>query len=72
LIKIRKRLSQYESDKNSVRESGKNIGLYNTNRRLQLTYGEKYGLQINSKYGMGTVVYVTIPLAVTTETQGRS
>ena len=63
LNEIRNKLLRYQSDVNSLWESGKNIGLFNTNRRLQLTYGQEYGLKINSKYGMGTVVYVTIPLA---------
>jgi two-component system sensor histidine kinase YesM len=38
------------------------IGLFNTNKRLKLTYGEKYGLKIRSKLGHGTVVYIRIPI----------
>lgn len=39
----------------------KHIGLYNVHRRLVLLYGEKYGLEINSIYGEGTFVKITIP-----------
>ena len=41
--------------------SGSNIGIYNTHQRLQLLYGERYGLQYQSAYGDGTEVHVRIP-----------
>jgi two-component system sensor histidine kinase YesM len=37
------------------------IGLFNTNKRLTLSYGREYGLRILSKPGWGTSVQVTIP-----------
>jgi two-component system sensor histidine kinase YesM len=37
------------------------IGLYNTNKRLQLTYGPRYKLLILSKKGWGTAVQIRIP-----------
>lgn len=37
------------------------IGLRNVNRRIQLCYGEEYGIQIKSKVGQGTTVTVRIP-----------
>ncbi|TNJ61605.1 sensor histidine kinase [Paenibacillus hemerocallicola] len=37
------------------------IGLFNTDKRLKLTYGEAYGLQLRSKPGFGTVVSMSIP-----------
>jgi len=37
------------------------IGLFNTNRRLKLMYGDEYGIKIRSRYGLGTVVYIEIP-----------
>ena len=40
--------------------SGSNIGIYNTHLRLQLLYGEKYGLHFESEKGNGTEVLVTI------------
>lgn len=39
------------------------IGLFNTNKRLKLTYGHNYGIEINSKYGVGTAVYICIPVS---------
>lgn len=40
---------------------GSNIGIYNTHLRLQLIYGEKYGLHYESIYGKGTEVAIRIP-----------
>lgn len=42
--------------------SSDHIGLYNTNKRVQLTYGENHGMKIWSKPGWGTVVAVKIPI----------
>ena len=38
------------------------IGLFNTNKRLILRYGEEYGIKILSKYGMGTAIQFVIPI----------
>ena len=43
------------------------IGLYNTNARIQLLYGEEYGILFSSVQGMGTSVTLTIPCIRTTE-----
>ncbi|MFT4143467.1 MAG: sensor histidine kinase [Mobilitalea sp.] len=37
-------------------------GLYNINRRLQLTYGDDYGIQIESIYGQGTSLKIILPM----------
>lgn len=36
-------------------------GLYNINRRLQLKYGNEYGIQIQSILGVGTSLKITLP-----------
>lgn len=36
-------------------------GLYNVNRRIQLMYGEDYGLTISSQEKLGTIVRIIIP-----------
>jgi two-component system, sensor histidine kinase YesM len=36
-------------------------GLYNVNERIQLKFGEEYGLRIQSNYGEGTLVEVYLP-----------
>ncbi|MFC6548022.1 sensor histidine kinase [Cohnella cellulosilytica] len=55
LREIRKRL-------NEDSEYSSHIGLINTNKRLKLAYGEKYGLRIRSKHGRATGVYIRIPI----------
>jgi len=44
-------------------EYSNHIGLFNTNKRLKLTYGNDYGIHINSKLGLGTVVYIRMPIS---------
>lgn len=43
-------------------EYSEHIGLFNTNKRLKLAYGEAYGITIHSKERLGTAVYLKIPL----------
>jgi two-component system sensor histidine kinase YesM len=38
------------------------IGMYNTNKRLQLIYGPEYGLNVVSQIGIGTHVTLRIPI----------
>lgn len=47
---------------NSNTDSSEHIGLYNTDKRLKLMYGENNGVKISSKLGFGTVIYINIPL----------
>lgn len=51
-------LVDYLDGKNTAFTS---IGLQNIQRRVQLYYGEEYGLQISSSPGHGTLVTLTIP-----------
>lgn len=55
LLKIKDRLDKGQ-------KLNQMVGLYNTNKRLKLLYGEKNGLDIRSKYMLGTVVYFYIPI----------
>lgn len=41
--------------------SGNGYGIYNVQQRIQVYYGKKYGLQINSTIGAGTTVTLKIP-----------
>ena len=52
-------LRDYLDDKNNAFKS---IGLKNIKKRIQLYYGEKYNLSIDSRPGQGTSVTVTLPL----------
>ena len=56
LAEIQQRLQQNDSV-----ESAGHIGLYNTNKRLQLLYGESSRLKIYSKRNFGTIVQLMIP-----------
>lgn len=42
-------------------EQSTGFGLANVNKRLKLNYGSRYGLDIRSKKGKGTVIIITIP-----------
>ena len=42
-------------------KTGNNIAIYNTHHRLQILYGEKYGLSYFSELGIGTDVNILIP-----------
>ena len=40
----------------------KSIGLYNINQRMKLSYGNEYGIKIDSMPGKGTTVHLILPL----------
>lgn len=42
-------------------DSSKSIGLYNIYQRIQLCFGNNYGLQVKSKKNVGTLITMTIP-----------
>lgn len=37
-------------------------GLFNVNERIRLTYGAAYGIEVESEYGQGTRINVSLPL----------
>ena len=43
-------------------EDGHGFGLKNVLQRIQLTYGNDYGIEINSQLGQGTEVKVILPV----------
>ncbi|MDE5699851.1 MAG: sensor histidine kinase [Lachnospiraceae bacterium] len=49
-------------DNNLRSDRMSSIGIANVNRRIQLVYGENYGLSVESRYNEYTKVSVTIPL----------
>jgi two-component system sensor histidine kinase YesM len=46
----------------AVGSSHPHLGLYNTNKRIRLLYGENYGLALSSAIGAGTTVVIHIPV----------
>lgn len=58
----REKLSQIRNQLEDDFEYSQHIGLMNTNERLKLIYGSQYNIVIRSKLGMGTAIYITIPI----------
>jgi len=63
LAELNEKLSTYrltdEMDKNEKIARG--IGIMNVHRRIQMVFGEEYGLRIESKQGEGTKMYMDMP-----------
>ncbi|QHE53660.1 histidine kinase [Pontibacillus sp. HMF3514] len=51
----------YMTDTSNRMKNGTGIGLYNVHERIQLYYGQDYGLSIDSKHGEYTRVTIIIP-----------
>ena len=51
----------------TLSEDSTHIGLANVNQRIKLKYGEKYGVLIKSKPGVGTKVTILLPKTGTKE-----
>lgn len=60
-IKEDRLLQIMDGMKNKVPTKRDIYGLYNVNERICLNFGEQYGLSIESVYGEGTIVNVTLP-----------
>lgn len=54
---------RHNMDHDMIKES-KHIGVTNVNQRIKLYFGEKYGVSVESKEGVGTKVTVHIPRVV--------
>ncbi|MBO0993734.1 sensor histidine kinase [Bacillus sp. SD088] len=58
---------EIESQANLPKAKGKRhffsgIGIHNVQERIQLLYGEQYGLEVDSRLGKGTRVRITLPV----------
>ncbi|NBD25733.1 cache domain-containing sensor histidine kinase [Paenibacillus glycinis] len=38
-------------------------GIYNVHKRIQLAFGERYGVRVHSRLGIGTSVHIRMPMA---------
>lgn len=56
------KLSELRATMNDFSVSDKKIGLRNTNHRLKLLYGEKYGILVDSEEGKGTIFKFSYPV----------
>ncbi|NIK78781.1 two-component system sensor histidine kinase YesM [Paenibacillus castaneae] len=59
LLKLRSRLVNKRLTE--VKEGKGGIGLINVHRRIQLLFGEAYGLEVDSELGEGTVIRMIMP-----------
>ena len=56
------RLNEVRAGIQKLSSTGKEIyGLYNVNERIRLNFGETYGISIESTYGEGTCVSISLP-----------
>ena len=56
------RLMKFRESIMSDEISGKHIGMRNVHRRIQLHFGEAYGLKIDSEWQKGTTVTILLPV----------
>ncbi len=56
--KLRALLAKLEKNDTS---SGKSIGLTNVNKRIKMYHGEQYGLTVETTFGHGTAIRITLP-----------
>lgn len=64
-------LSEIQQVLNSNINHSSHTGLFNVNRRLQLRYGEEYGIHMESKLNKGTTLKVTLPISYGEGTGGK-
>jgi two-component system, sensor histidine kinase YesM len=58
----KKQLLEIKEKLNGKEDYTEHIGLFNTNKRLKLIFGELNSLRIRSKFGLGTAIYIRIPI----------
>ena len=49
------------TDSNRIHKHGSGVGLVNVNHRIQILYGNQYGLSVQSEPDKGTTVSICIP-----------
>lgn len=54
---------QHNVYKGHLSSADNGFGLANVHERIRLTYGNQYGLKVESEYGLGTCVTVCLPLS---------
>jgi two-component system sensor histidine kinase YesM len=59
LKEIRDSLAKEKPEDNTI------YGLFNINARIKLSFGEEYGIGIDSTEGVGTIVNIRLPKILT-------
>ena len=58
LVRLERQIAGLEATRST---SGNGIGLKNVQDRIQMTFGEEYGLRVQSQPGHGTTIQVMLP-----------
>ncbi|WP_248926918.1 cache domain-containing sensor histidine kinase [Paenibacillus hamazuiensis] len=61
LQRVRERLNEEQRGKQEQHAAGGSIGLGNVHNRIQMVFGEQYGLSIDSIHGQGTRITIRMP-----------
>lgn len=61
-----------EAWKNSNNRRFNGIGIYNVHKRIQLMFGKDFGLQVESRPGIGTTVKLILPLIAEEDSHDQS
>ena len=65
LTEMRRRLNENIPSGSRKRNGSSNgIAMQNVNQRIKVYFGDQYGIDISSTEGVGTSVFITLPLAV--------
>ena len=65
LVRMRRKLNENAPARRENEKGASNgIAMQNVNQRIKVYFGEQYGIDITSTQGVGTSVFITLPLAV--------
>ena len=65
LLRMRRQLNDNApAHKGSSKSTSNGIAMQNVNQRIKVYFGEQYGVDITSTEGVGTSVFITLPLVV--------
>lgn len=70
LMNLRFNLARYSENIRHRSDLVNSIGLKNVNNRIKLIFGKEFGININSSYGAGTDVILTLPIEEDNYVQG--
>ena len=68
LLHLRRQISGEEE---TCSKSGNGIGLKNVQERIQMTFGEAYGLEAFSEEGQGTMIRILVPIHPDLSKEGK-
>ena len=57
------KLEELKTELDEYQNISNGIGLHNVNKRIKLYYGDKYGINMQSELGIGTIVTIYFPIS---------